>query len=73
MDKEMRLEDRYSTTIGWSDADGCFVARIPQLPFTGAHGDTFEEALENARDAVASTLEALRETGDPIPEPSQCA
>jgi len=65
----MEIEDRYTITTGWSYADGCFVARIPQLLFTGAHGDTFEEALANARDAVASTLEALRETNRPIPEP----
>lgn len=66
-----RPEDReeYEIDIVYSEADGCFVAHIPQLPFTGAHGDTPEEALANARDAVATTLDALREDGKPIPEP----
>jgi antitoxin HicB len=65
----MRLEDRYTIAIGWSDADECYGAHVCELPFTSAHGNSFEEALANARDAIASTLEVLRETGKPIPEP----
>jgi predicted RNase H-like HicB family nuclease len=66
---EVRLEEHYEIDIGFSAEDGCFVARVPQLPFTGAHGDSFEEALSNARDAIAATVEAARELGKPLPEP----
>ena len=65
----MKLEEKYEIDIGYSEEDGCFVARIPQLPFTGAHGDTFEEALAGARDGVAATVQAARELGKPLPEP----
>ena len=62
-------EDRYEITIAWSDADEAFVARITELPFAGAHGDTHEEALANARSAIRSYVEVARELGKPVPEP----
>jgi predicted RNase H-like HicB family nuclease len=58
---------RHEVNIFWSEEDGCYVARIPQLPFTGAHGVSYEEALANAREALEVTLSVLRETGKPIP------
>ena len=51
----MKLEDRYEIRIRWSDEDGVFVARIPDMPFAGAHGDTHEEALANAKEAFLCT------------------
>jgi predicted RNase H-like HicB family nuclease len=65
----LKLEEKYEIDIGYSEEDGCFVARIPQLPFTGAHGGSFEEALAGARDAIEVTVEVARELGKPLPEP----
>ncbi len=63
------LEDRYEIDIAWSDEDGAFVARIPELPFVGAHGDTHEEALAQAKEAIRLYVDTARELGKPIPEP----
>ncbi|WP_312536313.1 type II toxin-antitoxin system HicB family antitoxin [Acinetobacter variabilis] len=44
------------------DIQGCFSA-----------GDTFEEALENVKEAIAEHLEILAEDGDAIPLASEAA
>jgi predicted RNase H-like HicB family nuclease len=50
------------TSTGYSayspDVDGCAAA-----------GDTLEETRRNFQDALAAHLEAMRDVGEPIPEP----
>lgn len=43
---------RHSVSIFWSDDDGAFIADVPELPGCMAHGDTREEALANAQEAM---------------------
>ena len=45
------------------------MADIPELPGCTAHGDTHEEALSNAQDAIALWLDACEEDGFPPPTP----
>jgi predicted RNase H-like HicB family nuclease len=52
------------------DPDGGYVAVVPALPGCYSQGDTVEEALANARDAIVLTIEDLRERGEPIPDPA---
>jgi len=59
----------YSITIMWSDEDDCYIATIPELPGLSTHGETAEEALEQAKIAAEGYIEILTEDGDPIPEP----
>lgn len=47
--------------------EGGFIVTIPALSGCITEGDTLEEAMANARDAVALTLEALETHGEPIP------
>ena len=46
-------------------------ASIPDLPGCVALGFTLEETEELIRGAVVQHLRAMREDGDPIPEPSR--
>ncbi len=39
----------------------------PLLPELITEGDTFEDAVENVRDALAAVLEAYQETGRMLP------
>ena len=48
--------------------EGIYTALVPTLPGCATQGDTIEEALENAREAIAVYLEALEARGEPIPE-----
>ncbi len=69
MARELPPEERCELYISWSDEDDAFVALIPDMPFAGGHGETMEEALAMAKEAIKSYIEVARETGKPIPEP----
>jgi predicted RNase H-like HicB family nuclease len=61
--------NKFEIIIYWSAADEAFIAELPELPGCVAHGDTQENALKNAQDAISLWLDTAREFGDPIPEP----
>jgi predicted RNase H-like HicB family nuclease len=56
------------TVILEPDEDGGYVAACPSLPGVVTEGETVEEALAMAKDAIAGYLESLRKDGLPIPE-----
>lgn len=60
---------KYETILYWSEEDSAFVAEVPELPGCMAHGNSQEEALANANEAIGLWLDTAKEFGDPIPEP----
>ena len=60
---------KYETIIYWSNDDDVYVAEVPELPGCTAHGDSYESALGNVKDAIQLWLDTASEFGDPIPEP----
>lgn len=50
--------------------DGGWVAEVPSLPGCITQGETREEVLLNAKDAIEVWLEGAQATGMPIPEES---
>jgi len=63
--------DRYEIIIYWSEEDRVFVADVPELPGCMAHGETYESALKNAKDAIRLWIKTAKEFNDPIPEPKR--
>ena len=61
--------EQYLYSVGWSEEDESFVARIAEFPSLAAHGETQEEALREIRDVVRFVLNDLKESDEPIPEP----
>lgn len=61
--------EQYLYTVGWSEEDNAFVARVAEFPSLAVHGETQEEALREIRDVVNFVLNDLKEAGEPIPEP----
>ncbi|MBX3065721.1 MAG: type II toxin-antitoxin system HicB family antitoxin [Anaerolineae bacterium] len=47
---------------------GYVVAEVPSLPGCVTQGKTREEALENAKEAIETYIEALEQDGLPVPE-----
>ena len=47
--------------------EGGFVVTVPALPGCATQGETFDEAVEMARDCIEGFLACLTESGDPIP------
>ncbi len=52
------------------DPEGGYVAVVPAFPGCYSQGETADEALSNARDAILLTIEDMRERGDAIPDPA---
>ncbi len=50
--------------------DRCFGIFFPDLPGCGSVGDSVNEAVLNAEEALAGHLAVMHEHGDPIPAPS---
>lgn len=48
--------------------EGGFVAFFPALPGCHTQGETVEEVMAMAKDALAGYLECLHTNGDPIPK-----
>ena len=48
------------------EVGGCTV-RVPALPGCNTQGDTIDETIANAREAIALYLEVLRERGEALP------
>ncbi len=60
---------KYQLIIYWSDDDQSFIVEIPELPGCMADGETYEQAVSNAQQAIAEWIETAKELGRPIPEP----
>ena len=54
------------TVILEPEPEGGYVVHCPSLPGVVTEGETVEEALAMARDAIAGYLESLRKDGLPI-------
>jgi predicted RNase H-like HicB family nuclease len=60
---------KYEIIIYWSQADGTFIAEIPELPGCAADGKTHKEALDNVELIAKEWIETAQELGRPIPAP----
>jgi predicted RNase H-like HicB family nuclease len=52
---------------------GGYMAVAPELPGCKSDGETPEEALANAYDAIACWIEAAHEMGRKVPQPRRAA
>jgi antitoxin HicB len=48
--------------------EGGFTVTSPLLPELVTEGDTFEDALENVKDALAAVIEIYQESGRSLPQ-----
>lgn len=60
---------KYETIIYWSAEDQLYLAEVPELPGCMAHGDSYETALFNIKQAIQLWIDTAYEFGDSIPEP----
>ena len=64
---------RYRVNIIWSEEDDCYVVELPEFAneiqryFT--HGDTYQEALENAQEVLELLIESYKAEGKMLPQP----
>lgn len=60
---------KYELIIYWSDEDQSFVVEVPELPGCMADGETYEQAVVNAKVVIEQWIESAREHGRPIQKP----
>ena len=60
----------YTIIIQWSQEDNCFVVSLTEWgEFCHTHGDTYQEALDNAQEVLEMLIESCLQDGEPLPEP----
>jgi predicted RNase H-like HicB family nuclease len=59
---------RYPVVLEWDPDVRAYAATIPALPGCTSQGDTVEEYIANAKEAIALYVEGLSEDGQPISE-----
>ncbi|MDD5139966.1 MAG: type II toxin-antitoxin system HicB family antitoxin [Verrucomicrobiales bacterium] len=59
----------YEMIIWWSAEDEAYVVDVPELPGCMAHGDTRQEAIKNAEDAIKFWLKTAKDDGMAVPQP----
>jgi predicted RNase H-like HicB family nuclease len=53
------------------EEEGGFSVSVPALPGCFTQGETIEEAIEMAKEAIALYVETLEEEGEPVPDDSR--
>ena len=62
------MTDKYSfSVILEPQEEGGFAVLVPALPEVVTEGDTEQEALENAKEAIGAIISYRRDNGIPIP------
>lgn len=60
---------QFKVILEQDETDSGFTVTIPELPGCITEGDSLEEALKNAREAIICHLEALAKLGEaPLPQ-----
>jgi predicted RNase H-like HicB family nuclease len=59
--------NKYEIIIYWSEEDQLFIADVPELSGCMAHGETYDDALANIKDAMNLWINTAKEFNDPIP------
>jgi antitoxin HicB len=58
----------YTIVLDPDVEDGGYTVTVPFLPGCITQGETLEQCIERAREAIAGHIAALQETGQPVPE-----
>ncbi len=61
-------EYRYTIILNPDIDEGGYTVTVPSLPGCVTQGETLEEAIAMARDAIRLHIESLIEDGQPVPE-----
>ena len=59
----------YSMVIQWSSKDNCFIVTLPEWgELCHTYGDTYEEALRNAKEVLQLMVSSSEAEGAALPE-----
>jgi predicted RNase H-like HicB family nuclease len=58
---------RYTVILDPDPDDGGYTVTVPALPGCITEGDSYDEAIANAREAIAGYVEDAVQHGEPVP------
>lgn len=61
-------EHRYTIILHPDEEEGGYTVTVPALPGCVTQGETLEEAIAMAKDAIRLYIESLMAEGQPVPE-----
>ncbi|MBI4322195.1 MAG: type II toxin-antitoxin system HicB family antitoxin [Chloroflexi bacterium] len=64
-------ELKYAIILHPEPEDGGYSVSVPTLPGCYTQGETLEEAIANAKEAIQVYVESLIADGEPVPEESE--
>ncbi len=47
--------------------EGGYIVEVPSLPGCYSQGDTYDEAIENIKDAIEAFIESMKKHGEVVP------
>lgn len=65
----MKMNDRYTYRVSWSEEDQEYVATCIEFPSLSWLANSPEKSLSGMRKVVADCIAEMQEAGEPIPEP----
>lgn len=63
------VSEHYLYTVGWSEDDEAYVARVAEFPSLAAHGNTQDAALRSVHQVVKAVLKDMAASKQPTPRP----
>lgn len=61
---------KYSILIQWSEEDNAYIASLPEWgKYALTHGNTYEEALQNAKEVLEDLIDSYHQEDKPLPPP----
>ncbi len=60
---------KHSIVIEWSYEDNKYIVTSPSFPNCHTHRTTYQEALQNAKEALELPVESYQAWGLPLPQP----
>lgn len=64
----MKASDRYHRWIEWSDEDGAYLGKCPDL-MTGIHGDDPVKLYGELQEVIEDIVRHFEDRGKPLPPP----
>jgi predicted RNase H-like HicB family nuclease len=65
--EQLARQYEYTVLLDPDEEEGGYTVTVPALPGVVTQGETVEEALEMAKDAIALYIQDLIADGEPIP------
>jgi predicted RNase H-like HicB family nuclease len=64
----MKLSDRYHKWVEWSEEDGVYLGKCPDL-ITGIHGDDPIQLYSELNEVIEDVITYFQEEGRTLPQP----